>query len=110
MDEPRVFFVHLRRPKRDPDERRDDPFYELGSFGCTGCHSTTLFHPRHARELEGSKLAFIQGGALGARLVFLTPPITVTVWRDRCEARWVPPVNGKMPFKYAQAPILAYNS
>ena len=27
----RIFFVHLRRPDRsNPEERRDDPFCELG--------------------------------------------------------------------------------
>ena len=42
MAMPNVFFVHLRRPNRsDPDEQRDDPFYEFGSFGCTGCHGRT---------------------------------------------------------------------
>jgi hypothetical protein len=102
-----VFFVHLRRPKSKPDERRDDPFYEEGSFGCTGCHSSTLFSPRHAADLEGARLAFIQGGPLGHRLVFLTPPVTVRVWSDRCEARWTP---AEMPFKYSQAPILICNN
>jgi hypothetical protein len=109
MAEPKVFFVHLRRPrtaKVDPTERRDDPFYELGSFGCTGCHSATLFHPRHAGDLEGARLAFIQGGPLGHRLVFLTPPIVVRRWPDHCEARWTPV---EMPFRYTEAPILAYN-
>lgn len=107
---PRVFFVHLRRPKsasKCPNERRDDPFYEFGSFGCTGCHSDHLFNPRHAAELEGARLAFIQGGPLGSRLVFLTPPIIkVTKWRDCCEARWTP---AEMPFKYTKAPVLAHN-
>jgi hypothetical protein len=113
----KVFFVHLRRPKsmrKAPHERRDDPFYEFGSFGCTGCHSATLlsatdFHSRHARALEGARLAFIQGGPLGHRLVFLTPPITVKVWRDCCEAQWPPGNPPQMPFKYAEAPIIAYN-
>jgi len=109
MAELKVFFVHLRRPRSasvDPDERRDDPFYEFGSFGCTGCHSTNLFHPRHAKELEGARLAFVQGGPRGFRLVFLTPPITVKRWKDRCEAKWTPT---KKPFQYSKAPILAYN-
>ena len=31
MAEPKVFFVHLRRPdKSNRKERRDDPLYELG--------------------------------------------------------------------------------
>ena len=40
MEQPPVFIVHLRRPKKnDPEEMRSDPFWEFGSFGCTGCHS-----------------------------------------------------------------------
>jgi hypothetical protein len=106
MAEPKVFLVLLRRPKSEPSEQRDDPFYELGSFGCTGCHSGNLFHPRHAEELEGARLAFVQGGRLGFRLVLLTPPITVKPWADRCEAKWTP---SEMPFRYAKAPIVACN-
>lgn len=109
MPEPSVYFVHLRRPYSayaQPDERRDDPFYEFGSFGCTGCHCGNLFHPRHAKELEGARLAFVQGGSRGFRLIFLTPPVTIQPWRDRCEARWTPP---EMPFRYDEAPIVAYN-
>jgi hypothetical protein len=109
MADQKVFLVHLRRPHSasvDPYERRDDPFYEFGSFGCTGCHSTNLLHPRHAGELQGATLAFVQGGILGFRLVFLTPPINVVVWNDRCEGKWTP---AEMPFKYAKAPNLARN-
>jgi hypothetical protein len=105
-----VFFVHLRRPRspgKDPDEQRDDPFYEFGSFGCTGCHFDNLLNPQHVDEIKGARLAFIQGGPLGSRLVFLTPPIkSVTKWADCCEARWTP---AEMPFKYAGAPVLARN-
>lgn len=107
MTQPKVYVVHLRRPDRSkPRERRADPFFEFGSFGCTGCHSSTLFHPRHADSLQGSRLAFVQGGPFGHRLVLLTPPIAVTVGSDRCEARWKP---SKMPFKYDEAPVVAWN-
>ena len=108
MVAPIVFFVHLRRPIRaNPNEQRDDPFYEFGSFGCTGCHFRNLLHPNNAKKLEGARLAFVQGGELGSRLVFLTPPITtVTVGKERCEAKWKP---ADMPFKYAEAPILVCN-
>ena len=99
-----MFFVHLRRP--GPNDPRTDPLYEFGSFGCTKCHCTNLFHPRHAEDLEGSRLAFVQGGDDGSRLVFLTPPITVKVWADNCEARWTP---REMPFKYSEAPVLVAN-
>ena len=104
MAAPTIFFVHLRRP--GPKDPRTDPLYEFGSFGCTKCHCTNLFHPRNAEDLEGSRLAFVQGGEDGSRLVFLTPPITVKVWADNCEACWTPP---EMPFKYSEAPVLVAN-
>lgn len=109
MTAQKIFLVHLRRPRsvsQDPDERRDDPFYEFGSFGCTKCHSRNLFHPRHASDLEGARLGFVQGGPNGFRLVFLTPLITVKVWPSNCEARWRPVTK---PFKYNTAPILVHN-
>lgn len=107
MSAPKIFLVLLRRPHRNtPDERRDDPFYELGSFGCTRCHSRNLLHPRRAEGLEGARLAFVQGGHLGFRLVLLTKPITVKVWKNNCEARWKPT---EKPFKYTEAPIVACN-
>jgi len=105
MAAPNVYFVHLRRP--GPEDPRFDPYYEFGSFGCTKCHSRNLLHPRHAEELEGGRLAFIQGGHLGSRLVFLTPPIKVKVWRDSCEAKWQP---AEMPFRYDDAPLLVSNA
>src|SRR6516162_4697512 len=104
MAEVKVFLIHLRRP--GPKDFRTDPMYEFGSFGCTKCHSTNLFHPRHAEDLEGARLAFVQGGHLGSRLVFLTPPVKVRKWTDCCEAKWQP---AEMPFKYTGAPILACN-
>lgn len=104
MAAPKVFFVHLRRP--GPDDPRADPFYEFGSFGCTKCHSANLFHPRHADDLKGARLAFVQGGDDGSRLVFLTPPIAVKVWAENCEACWTP---AEMPFKYSKAPVLVAN-
>ena len=96
--------MHLRRP--GPDDPRTDPLYEFGSFGCTRCHCTNLFHPRHAEDLDGARLAFVQGGDCGSRLVFLTPPIKVRKWKGCCEAMWTP---ARMPFKYAEAPILVRN-
>ncbi len=110
----KIFFVHLRRPKNSEDQRTD-PFYEKGSFGCTGCHSRNLLHPKNAAKLKGARLAFIQGGELGSRLVLLTPPITVVKkwmkydkgkWVRICEVRWKPT---DMPLKYAEAPVLISN-
>ena len=106
MAEPKVYFVHLRRPGSSPNEKRDDPFYEFGSFGCTTCHHSNLMHPKRAADLQGARLAFVQGGPLGSRLVFLTPPIKVKKWKNNCEARWKP---AEMPFKYQEAPILVSN-
>ncbi len=82
MAEVNVYFVHLRRP-RNLNDQRADPFYEYGSFGCTGCHSKNLLHPRHAEKLNGARLAFVQGGNLGSRLVFLTPPINDQEMEER---------------------------
>ena len=112
MATPNVFFVHLRRPRAN--DQRDDPFYEFGSFGCTGCHSSNLLHKRHVSRLEeGARLTFIQGGPDGSRLVFLTPLISVKEWPDSrrpptvlCEVNWTP---AEMPLKYDKAPILVLN-
>ena len=86
---------------------RDDPFWEFGSFGITGCHARNLLHPKTACDLKGIRLAFVQGGKLGTRLVFLSPPVRkVVTYRDRSEAIWSP--RG-MPFRYERAPLLIDN-
>jgi hypothetical protein len=102
----RVILVHLRRPRNRPDESRSDPFWEFGSFGCTGCHRANLMHPRRIDELVGARLGFAQGGHDGFRLVHLTPPVRVEMHAHRCEARWSP---AESPFRYASAPILVRN-
>lgn len=104
MAAPKVFFVVLRQP--DSNDLRPDPFYEFGSFGCTKCHSKNLLHLRKARALNGSKLAFVQGGHGGFRLVLLSSPVKVIEWQSNCEVRWTPPT---MPFKYGEAPVLIAN-
>jgi hypothetical protein len=101
-----VIVVLLRRPKRRSDERRDDPFWEFGSFGCTGCHRRNLLNPKRSSELEGIHLAFVQGGNGGFRLVHVTPPISVRHLVDICEAIWSP---AEMPLTYATAPIVVDN-
>lgn len=104
MSDERVIVVHLRQPRRsDAGEMRSDPFYELGSFGCTRCHARNLMHPGKAHELQGVRFAFAQGGPLGFRLVHLTPPVSVVRHADRCEVVWTPV---EAPFRYAAAPIL----
>jgi hypothetical protein len=102
--EPPVIIVHLRCPRNDPDESRDDPFWEFGSFGCTGCHSSNLMHLARIHHVEGARFTFAQGGQEGFRLVKLTPPVTVVEHRDRSEVRWEPV---SMPFRYIET---FYNS
>lgn len=97
-----VFIVCLRQPgsKEDP---RSDPYWETGSFGCTGCHEKNLLHPRKAHIPVGARLAFAQGGPKGVRLVMLTPPITLHKNSEHLEILWKP---GLMPFRYEDAPLL----
>jgi hypothetical protein len=100
----RVVVVHLRRPHlSNPKEMRSDPFWEFGSFGLTGCHSKNLMNPKKSLELNGVRFAFAQGGHLGMRLVYLSPPIKLTQHGSLCEAIWQP---HEMPFKYSEAPLL----
>jgi hypothetical protein len=104
VTENRVIIVHLRRPKREAEEMRSDPFWEFGSFGITGCHSKNLMNPKNAAKLEGVRLAFAQGGKHGTRLVHLTPPVKIARNQIGIEALWSP---AKPPFRYDAAPILA---
>lgn len=90
----------------DPHEQRSDPFWEFGSFGCTGCHRRNIMHPGRLDEMEGCRLAFAQGGPLGFRLVHLTPPVEVVRGKRANELRWSPV---EMPFRYAAAPLLVCN-
>lgn len=100
----RVVVVHLRRPHlSNPKEMRSDPFWEFGSFGLTGCHSKNLLNPKKSPELNGARFAFAQGGELGMRLVYLSPPIKIALHGSLCEAIWQP---HEMPFKYSAAPVL----
>lgn len=104
---PPVLVVHLRQPNlSDPNESRTDPLWEFGSFGCTGCHRDNLMNPARAEELQEARLAFVQGGPLGFKLVKLTPPVTVVHHADRIEVQWVPPT---MPFRYGTAPLVIDN-
>jgi hypothetical protein len=112
MAEQKVFIVILRQPRAD--DPRSDPFYEFGSFGCTGCHHDNLFSPSHAADVEGAHLAFAQGGEGCFRLVYITPPVTMKKWLqelpDRCEAQWPTTRKpDKMPFVFAKAPLLIDN-
>lgn len=100
-----LYFVFLRRP-RSPDDRRDDPFWEFGSFGRTGCHHANLLNPKRSLLREGDRLAFLQGGSREIRIVGLTPPISTVAIGSRLEALWN--ANYK-PVPYEQAPILIRN-
>lgn len=101
-----MFIVMLRRPrKNDP---RTDPFWEFGSFGCTGCHGKNLLHPKNCQIRDGDRLAFVQGGQLGARLLLVTPPIKrhdhpAGSSKGRVELRWD---SSRKPFRYDHAPSL----
>jgi hypothetical protein len=101
----RVIIVHLRRPTSNSDEKRSDPFWEFGSFGITGCHSSNLMNRKNVGKLNGVRFAFAQGGNKGTRLVYLTPPVKIVDHGDVIEATWSP----QWPFRYVDAPILVSN-
>ena len=108
MNDQRVVVVMLRQPKcHDPEEKRTDPLWEFGSFGCTGCHQRNLMNPRRADELHGSLLAFAQGGDFEVRLAHVTPPIRIVHHHGlSAEATWQP---ADMPLAYESAPVLVDN-
>jgi hypothetical protein len=107
MDDPRVIIVMLRQPRPDdPNEMRTDPLWEFGSFGCTGCHRENLMNPKRLTELNGTRFAFAQNGALGMKLVHVTPPVNTLHHGMFGEAKWDP---AEMPLTYRSAPILVNN-
>lgn len=102
----KLFIVMLRRPRKD--DPRTDPFWEFGSFGCTGCHGKNLLHPKNCRIADGDRLAFVQGGHQGSRLLLVTPTITRVDHvgggpKGRVELRWDSRLK---PFRYDCAPSL----
>ena len=101
-----IYSVFLRRPRSNTDSR-DDPFWEFGSFGITGCHSGNLLHPKHTPLRDGDRLAFLQGGAGELRIVGLAPPIRVSGSQSDVESRWDP---GYRPIPFGEAPLLIDNS
>jgi hypothetical protein len=100
-----LYFVFLRRPG-DLSDRRNDPFWEFGSFGRTGCHKKNLLHPRHSRLKDGDRLAFLQGGEGEIRVIALTPPIKVAGSTERIELMWD---KAYRPLPYSKAPLLISN-
>lgn len=107
-DRQEVVIAMLRQPRLDdPNEQRNDPFWEFGSFGVTGCHSRNLLNPRRAHELKGKRIAFAQGGPNGFKLVYLTPPVSIAYHSTGCELLWSP---AEMPLTYMTAPTIIDNS
>jgi hypothetical protein len=104
MESDKIIIVHLRRP--GTNDSRNDPFWEFGSFGITGCHGVNLLNPKRVHELEGVRLAFAQGGRNGFKLLFLTPCISIVKHKTYSEAKWQP---AAMPMKYDEAPVLVAN-
>jgi len=106
----KLILVVLRRPElKDPNEMRSDPFWEFQSFGCTTCHQKNVMNPKKLDQLLGANLAFAQGGNLGFKLVYLTPPISVIRQHlNTGEVKWESSSH-KMPFKYSSAPLLINN-
>jgi hypothetical protein len=100
-----VYFVYLRRPG-GLDDRRNDPFWEFGSFGKTGCHSTNLLHPQHSSIRDGDQLAFLQGGDAEIRVVGLTPGLKVGGTEARIELKWN---KAYRPLPFSSAPLLINN-
>lgn len=113
MNDLKVIMVVLRQPNMKPDEMRSDPFWEFGSFGCTGCHKTNLMNPKKLHKLTGAQIAFAQGGPLGFKLVYVTPPVFPTLYQHTDgltgELTWQADDEYKMPFKYSTAPLLINN-
>ena len=102
MSEAGIVIVMLRQPRlHDPNERRTDPLWEFGSFGCTGCHRRNLMNPKRLGELTGMRFAFAQNGGFGMKLVHVTPPVKVQNHGGVGEAKWTPP---DMPLAYESAP------
>lgn len=91
-------FIHLQQPG-GPGDARDDPFWEYGTFGCTGCHDKQVKSGR----LDGACLGFIQGGADTLRLVYLTPPVRTTFGQPGAMVEWEP---HDMPFRFNDSPLL----
>jgi hypothetical protein len=100
-----LYFTFLRQP-RSIDDRREDPFWEAGSFGRTGCHGKNLMSPQRSPLRVGDRMAFLQGGDGEIRIVGLTPPITTAAVGTRMEALWD---DSYRPIPYEQAPILIHN-
>jgi len=86
-----LFLVLLRRPRKgDRKEKRNDPFWEFGRFGITGCHKSNLMNVKRHCIRGGDRLAFAQGGATGFQLVYVAPPVWKVIHRNVMEVNWRP--------------------
>lgn len=101
-----IYTVYLRQPAGLHD-RRCDPFWEFGSFGSTGCHSSNLLHPRRSPLTAGDRLVFLQGSRGEVRAIAMTPPIHVGGQSSRLEALWDLKYR---PLPYAQAALFIDNA
>lgn len=101
-----IYTVYLRQPAGLHD-RRCDPFWEFGSFGSTGCHSSNLLHPRRSPLTAGDRLVFLQGSRGEVRAIAMTPPIRVGGKSARLEALWDPAYR---PLPYALAALFIDNA
>ena len=101
-----IYTVYLRQPAGLHD-RRCDPFWEFGSFGSTGCHSSNLLHPRRSPLTAGDRLVFLQGAPGEVRAIAMTPPIRIGGHSARLEALWDPAYR---PLPYAQAALFINNA
>jgi hypothetical protein len=100
-----LYFVYLRQPT-DTSDPRNDPFWEFGSFGRTGCHSSNLLRSNNGPLRKGDRLAFLQGGKNEIRVVALTPPISLEQTSSILEVRWDKTYS---PLPYEKAPLLVNN-
>lgn len=99
------YFVFLRRP-HDLNDRRNDPFWEFGSFGRTGCHKANLLHPRSTPLRTGDRLVFLQGGNGEIRVIGISPPLRLGGTDSFVEVTWDPNYR---PVSYESAPLLINN-
>ena len=95
----------LRRPTNKSDEMRSDPFWEYGSFGLTGCHDKNLLSPRNLEKLHNGRLAFVQGGKDGFKLLLVTRKVEAKIVNSSVELKWKP----IKPLKYIKAPTIISN-
>lgn len=101
----KLFIVLLRRPSKKPGEMRSDPFWEFGSFGLSRCHIKNLLNPNKVERLHKGRLAFVQGGKEGFKLLLITPSVKTKVVNGKIEVNWKP----IKPFKYSTAPTVIRN-